>query len=237
VPKKQTDDILAKRGVWERSTFPELAQINKALAERYGVPPAEELEREPEAEMTGYSDLANWRTEASKQRAEAHFWRLIAYNLARDAGIPAFQSRHAPKFKDSLPAWIAANGSLYEAPADFTAFDGARFVLAIRELEQGKGLAEKAPSREWIFGWLLNKRARDPSPERAQGRLDLIPLRFRSNKSVESLNVAYYTIHKDVRAFPERYLPTDDPRRKPEYWPGWPGWDGSDPTVTSARKT
>jgi hypothetical protein len=236
VAKKQTDDVLAQRGLYWRSTFPELAQINKALAARYGVPSAEELQREPAAEMTGYADLANWRAEATKQRAEALFWRLIAYHLAGEARIPAFREPRSDKYSDSLPAWIAGGGCTHDAPPDFLTFDQARFVLAIREIEQGSGLTrEKAPSREWIFRWLLNIEV-PTTPERAAARRERIPLRYRGINSDGTMNLAYYKIPEAIREFPERYLPAADPRREPQHWPGWDG-DPSGPTVTSARET
>jgi len=91
-------------------------------------------------------------------------------------------------------------------------------VLTIRALQK-----EKQQSRDWVFGWLLNRNAPTPSKEKAAERLALLPARYRGIQTEGSMDVAYYTIPAEIRDYPERYLPAADPRREPPHWPGWDG--------------
>ena len=177
----------------KRTTAESGAQVYplRALCERYGmISTFEEYWQSPD-DSPDNLQLSN------------RFWCKLALNLSLDF-VPAFRTRKRTPGKKGvadIDAWIKAGGSFDTCPNDFTNFHRALFVKTIREIAR-----EMKQSQNWVFKWLQNEEA-TTGPKKAAERLGRLPRPFRHYRSSGTLRGVFFTISREIRNAPEKYLP------------------------------
>ena len=131
------------------------------------------------------------------------FLAEIGLGLMRELFVPFRPQRNdSPSFADGYRDWIAVGGGLLGPPWGYERFYQAMLIKAVTDLQ-----GEKNKSREWVFKWLTNE-INPGGPVEAAKRRSHLPAPYRRRETAGSLRTEFYSIPRDVRVNPERYLPS-----------------------------